>query len=274
MQEEPTVMEFAYSEILPPKQKIVYHKSYRKLMPQNSRTILSTLLLSILLPDLVIFLFFPQITQTMAAVSRWALSQAVPAEVIQTISREYFHGRIYFLSLPGHYPSRKLAIIMAIIFMTFLFVIFYWKKVIDPKWVWVVFISFICLVSALFFTFFSVYFPYDIEIFSEMYYKTEIGVWLIIPFILSISLLPLPASFRSKTAAIYGTLLYSIAFACIRYIVFLYLLRSISYLFMPLMFFVFGPFLDFVYVVSVYSLFTSRCAEKHKSSLDIWQWSY
>ena len=57
-----------------------------------------------------------------------------------------------------------------------------------------------------------------------------------------------------------------------RYAVFLWMLDRFSVLYMAVMFFALGPFADFVYVVSIYSLYLNRLALRLKRSPETWQW--
>ena len=64
-------------------------------------------------------------------------------------------------------------------------------------------------------------------------------------------------------------------FGIIRYILFLYILQRFSVLYMALMFFVFGPFFDFLYLVGIYSIFMNKMIELYESQAgkDEWLWS-
>jgi hypothetical protein len=69
-------------------------------------------------------------------------------------------------------------------------------------------------------------------------------------------------------------MLYSIIFGSLRYIVYIFILREFSYLFMAIIFFMFGPFFDFVYIVSFYSVFVSNLAVKIQGDESKWGWLY
>ncbi len=108
-----------------------------------------------------------------------------------------------------------------------------------------------------------------------MYFKTIIGIWIIIPNILALALIPLPSKLLEKFLIIGSTLIYSMFFALVRYVAFIYLLKNFSYIFMALAFFLFGPFLDFVYIVSIYSLYLNHVGKiKKRKELEIWNWSF
>ncbi len=257
-----------------PKNQIYYHRSYRKLGQESFGKVLLSIFLQIVLVDFFIIFYYPEITRAICNVTKAVLSTSISGELIEIVPKFYLYDNVYAVTLPGRYPSMKLAIIVAIISLTFFFATLSLKRVIEPKYVWLMFISFINLVAAVFFIFFAGYFPYDLEIFSEMYIKTEVGIWVIIPFILTIALLPFPIKMFKKFMVIVMTLGYSIVFAAVRYIVFLYMLRHTSYLFMSLMFFMLGPFLDFIYIVGSYSLCLSASGKQTQRKMERWNWLF
>ena len=148
------------------------------------------------------------------------------------------------------------------------------KKIPKPIGFWIIFISLINLISSLFFLFFADKFPYSLTIFSELYIKTEIAMWLLIPALLTLALVPLPSNILAKFTVITITLAYSIIFGCVRYTVFLYVLRQFSYLFMAMLFFIFGPLMDSIYIVAIYSFYVSILAKKIKGDVKVWKWLY
>jgi len=266
-------------EILDPgsaieKNQIYYHRSYRKLKQHSLLNIAVQVLVQIVLIDFFIFYYYPQITEAISKVTKAVLATAISQELIEIVPSLYIYDNVHVVTLPGRYPSLKLSIIVAVLSLTFFFLSISLKRVIEPKFVWLIFISFINLTASLFFIFYSGYFPYDMEVFSEMYIKTEVGIWIIIPFILTIALLPFPIKMIKKVGVIILTILYSMVFALVRYIVFLYLLRTTTYLFMALMFFMLGPFLDFIYIVGSYSLCLSTAGKQTQKKMELWNWLF
>lgn len=257
------------------KKKIFYHRSYRKLNYTGKSSFFLQYFFLALIPDLMIISFFSDISKFICDISKFVLSSSIPEYVIKVVEKPFLFQNTYILVLPGSYPTLRLSLIVAIVSFSILFFAVMSRNTITPNFVWFVYISFINLVSALFFIFFIEYFPYDLEIFSEMYFKTIIGMWIIIPNILSLAIIPLPARIIEKFALIGSTLLYSMLFALVRYVAFLYLLRSFSYIFMALVFFMFGPFLDFLYIVGIYSLYLDHVGKiNKKKELEVWNWSF
>ena len=69
-------------------------------------------------------------------------------------------------------------------------------------------------------------------------------------------------------------MLYSFLFGFIRYVLFLWVLYRFSVLYMPLMFFALGPFFDFLYFVSIYSISTNGMIRIYESKMKgEWLWA-
>ena len=136
------------------------------------------------------------------------------------------------------------------------------------------FLAVINLVSSVFFLLSPQAFPYTSTEFSELYIKAQLSMWLFIPFILSMAFLPLPAPMSHKLLLMIFTIVYSALFGTLRYIIFMYIISRFSVIYMALLFFAFGPLIDFVYIVGIYSFYSSRLAKNLKSSASVWKWSY
>jgi hypothetical protein len=110
--------------------------------------------------------------------------------------------------------------------------------------------------------------------FSELYITTEVGMWFFVPVIMGIALLPIPAGIFSKFVILFLTLLYSMIFGIVRYIVFLFIIAKLSYLFMPVLYFSLGPLVDFIYIVGIYSFYVSKVAENIAQDCKVWKWVF
>jgi len=140
--------------------------------------------------------------------------------------------------------------------------------------IYFLYLAAINLVSSLFFVLSIAEFPYSALIFSELYVKSEISIWLFIPFILGLAILLLPASIFPKMMLIILTLLYSIIVGTLRYILFLYIISKFSILYMALLYFAFGPLIDFIYIVGIFAYYNARLAKSLQASNTAWKWSY
>ncbi|MCF7815076.1 MAG: hypothetical protein K9N09_11415 [Candidatus Cloacimonetes bacterium] len=183
-------------------------------------------------------------------------------------------GDVFLLDIYGSYPTQTFAVYSALISLLVIVVTPLVRFLTQPMVIWLVLVSFIHFVSSVFFIFWANYFPYSMVIYLDLYMKTLICIWLIIPYILVIGFIPLPTNFIQKLGVILLSVGYSIIFGLLRYITFIYFLREFSYLFMAIIFFMFGPFFDFVYVVSFYSVFVSKIAVKLKGDDTKWGWLY
>jgi hypothetical protein len=99
-------------------------------------------------------------------------------------------------------------------------------------------------------------------------------MWLFLPLILSMAILLFPTRIFPKLALILVTLVYSIIFGTLRYIIFLFILSKFSIIYMALLFFCFGPLIDFVYIVGIYSYYGSRHAINLRKNRTVWKWSF
>lgn len=254
------------------KEIIHYHRSYRKLANKNKLYILLEFLILACLFDILILFFYPQITYFANYFARLALVSFFGD--MEIVTRPYLFKDFFMISLAGKYPAFSLARITALTSLLTILLLPWIRKIPKPISFWIILVSFINLISSLFFIFFADKFPYSLDIFSELYIGTEIGMWLLIPIILTMAFIPLPSSIITKALVVIFTLAYSIIFGCVRYVIFLYVLKEFSYLFMAMLFFVFGPLMDSVYIVGIYSFYVSTLAKKVKGDLKVWKWLY
>ncbi len=255
-----------------PKSIIYYHRAYRKIT--GSGWIFLLELITITLPlSLAILLFYPVITKQMSLITQVILSSYYPTNTIKIIEKSFLLGNVSIVSIAGGYPKALTSLINFIVSMGLIILLPRVKKAKNIA-IFVVFLAVVNLVSALYFTLSPFEFPYTGTEFSEHYVKSEISMWLFIPFILSIAFLPLPASFLPKMVLIVLTLIYSVVFGTLRYAIFLFIISKFSVIYMALLFFAFGPLSDFVYIVSIYCFYTSKLAYKLKGSESTWKWVY
>jgi hypothetical protein len=134
---------------------------------------------------------------------------------------------------------------------------------------WIATIAILTFVSSAFFAIIPAKFPYTIGNFTEFYLHAEIFIWVTIPIFLSLCLAPVPTSMVSKTLLIAFTIAYSIVLGICRYALFIYVLIHIHFLFMPVLFFIFGPLLDIYAIISLYALYVSAYSKKIKEGFSI-----
>jgi hypothetical protein len=251
---------------------IYYHRAYRKITGSGRWFMMELMAVSLPLSLLILFAY-PLITSQMSHIAQWVLSSYYPSETISVTEKAFLSGDVSFISKQGAYPSTVTAVINMAVSMGLIIFLPHVKRNKNIA-IYLVFLAAINLVSATYFTFVPNDFPYTLTDFSELYIKSEIGMWLFIPFILGMAFLPLPAPFFPKLILIGFTLFYSLIFGTLRYIIFIFIISKFSFIYMALLFFAFGPLIDFVYIVGIYSYYNSRLAQTLKGSESVWKWSY
>ena len=254
------------------KSQIYYHRAHRKIS-FSWKTLFVEFFLFIPFCWLLILYAYPSITRLASQfLIKWSAPNH-PASTSSFTENAFMFGNITTPQMTGRYPSPQLT--FAVFIVSVLMILIASRvRIPKPVAIWVIFISLINLASVLFFTFFPAHFPYTIQHFSELFIRTEISIWLFVPVIMEASLLPLPSSKMTKFLAILFSLLYAVAFGVVRYILFVQILVKFSYIFMAVLFFCFGPFIDFIVVVGVYSFYVSLISQKINQDLRVWNWSY
>ncbi len=255
-----------------PKSLIYYHRAYRKITGSSWLFLIELTLFTLPLSLLILFTY-PYITEQMSRVTHAVLSSYFQPGAVAMTGHSFILGDVFLVNLAGTLPSSLVTFINLIISL-FLIILLPFVKGWRNIAIYIVFLAIINLISALFFTLAPFEFPYTGAEFSELYVKTEVSMWLFIPLILGMAFLPLPASVFPKFLLIVFALVYSIIFGTLRYIIFLFVISKYSVIYMALLFFAFGPLIDFVYIVGIYCFYTSRLAKKLKGSEHIWKWLY
>lgn len=254
------------------KATMLYHRSYRKF--SGSAMVFLPQFLFISLPiSLITILFYPEITQKICQITMVILSPFFSQDSLMIFDMPFIKiiGSIFFLSVPGHFPTFMLSLINAVISLLLLIFLPRVERA-KPLMIFLIVVAFIHLLSSLYFLIFPSLFPYEASDYSNLYMLQEVAIWFFIPIIMGLAILPLPSSLVSKIFVMVGTYIYSVIFGLIRYCVFLFILAKISMLYMALLFFILGPLIDFIYIVGIYSLYTNRLANKLKGDFAIWKW--
>ena len=258
------------------KKKIYYARTYRRIKIDMKMSILFTCLLMI--PSLIVFILnIDTITQKLAQITTWVLSQVFPKESITVMNSEYsIFGTMQYVELPTTYPEfSTVCINLAICFGIYL-IMELLKKTGKPIGIFLLYTVLVHVVNCVFFVFGGKEFPYTIGEYSDLYIKQQIGIW--ITFIVLASLV---VGFMGRKAYGYklltfmGIMLYSMIFGAVRYIVFLFLLPEFSVLYMALLFFVIGPMFDFSYFVAIYAIFINKIIKEYDfgKRKGEWKWS-
>ena len=261
-------------EIKSAKKTIYYHRAYKKFKgtPTASRWTFFALWIFF---DLAVLIGHAPILDSFILASGKLLQWLnCPFEVNLWQSRMVIIDYIPHLTMPIRFPGPGLALINFIVCVGIVIFLPRIKKMPRPIMVWSGFVAVINAIAAAYFILWPYLFPYDVAQFSLLYLGTELGIWLMIPIILAAAVAPLPAPIMEKAAVILLTLIYSVVFGIVRYVVFLFLLYKASVLYMAVMFFSFGPLFDFVYIVGFYAYYGKIISLRLKNDEEAWQWLY
>ena len=257
------------------KSKIFYAHTYRHLKINYKEMILYYLLCA--LPLIIIYLFsYHKITYN---ISKWTfniLSLFVSKSEIGISSGEFLphFGNVYFLTLPSKMPSFTLIIVNMVVTILLFILCSYVKDNAKPIAIYLAVALFIHWISCIFFLFMQEAFPYTLSQYSELYMKQQVGIWLAFLTIATLVSGAISHSGVSKYIFLLAIISYSFVFGCLRYVIFLLLLLKASSLYMTVIFFTFGPFFDFLYLVCIYSIYMNRLTLKFddkKRGIE-WHW--
>lgn len=258
------------------KSAIFYARTYRHLKPNYKMITLYYLLCA--LPCLSIYLFmYSKITYV---ISKWVvniLSIFVSGVELGISSGEFlpYFGGVYFVTAPSKMPSFTLILVNLILILLFLLICYNLKDSAKPIAIYCTIGLLIHLISCIFFLFMREYFPYTLSQYSELCMKQQVGIWLSFLAIACLVSGSISHSGASKFIMLFAVVGYSFIFGCLRYVVFLVLLLKASSLYMPTLFFSFGPFFDFLYLVCIYSIYMNKLTLKFddKNRGSEWHWA-
>jgi hypothetical protein len=260
------------------KKKIHLSRTYRRL--KVDRVSQNLYLFLWVVPFLIIFLYtYSIITFFLTDLAYFSL---LPYQSMDEMGKVYsdflpYFGGVYHLTVPDVVAPNNRFIAANMIFSLIIFLVCVsGRRSGHPFGIFVSMAVFIHMVSCIYFVFAPDYFPYTNSDYSELYIKQQVGIWLSF---LSISgfitaFLGIGSIFR-RIQTFIAIMLYSFSFGIIRYIVFLFILSKVSVLYMALMFFSFGPFFDFLYLVYIYGLYVEKVISVSESQegKGVWEWS-
>ena len=112
--------------------------------------------------------------------------------------------------------------------------------------------------------------PYDSEGFCAIWYRGEMYLWLLLPWIFAVGFFLLAVPRRMKLAWLALLLFYSFFWSGIRLATALATFYYLGALWLPLFYFVFGFLADFLYIVAIYSLAMDRAASFLDRQAEAW----
>lgn len=258
------------------KKKIFYSRQYRR-FKFNKVNILLYLLLFVTPILILLIKSIPNISSLMSFLGVKVLGRYFPGIPMQIVdSRIAIIGIVEYIDLPTVYPKIAFTFLNFIVVILLLTFVSTGKRKGNIVSIFFTIALSTHLINCIYFIFASNYFPYSAFQYSDLYIKQQVGIWVIFAILTGLitGFLGRKGLFY-KIAMFIGTILYSLVFGIIRYILFLYILQRFSVLYMALMFFVFGPFFDFLYLVGIYSIFMNKMIELYESQAgkDEWLWS-
>lgn len=258
------------------KSKIFYARTYRHLNP-NYKEMTVYYLLFISPCFLILLLTYSKITKI---TSNWCfniLSTFFLKEELGIASQEFlpYFGKVFFVTGPNKAPSLTMIIINIIVVILLLFVCNKATDKAKPIATYATIGLLIHFIACIFFLVMPESFPYTITHFSDLYMKQQVGIWLSFFVIASLVSGGISYSGISKFYMLFAVMGYSFVFGFLRYVVYLVLLLKASTLYMAILFFTFGPFFDFLYLICIYSIHMNFLTKKFddKNGGVEWQWA-
>ncbi len=231
------------------------HRSYRRVPFSFVRMMLVSSLIAIFFVAATVA-FYPYAIAVMKNLSYDVLTY--DAIGLQNLFRpeplrwELFVGSV--VPFNGPESSFTLYCLLFALFSTVLCYLFIAK---GGLYLWYFTASLLLLLSAGLYYFIPGSIPYTFKEFCDLYFESAWLVWIATPFFISFSLIPVPCNALPKFSVVLTAQLYSISIGIVRFGLFSIILVKGSFLFMPVLYFLFGPLLDIYIVVALLGLFTS-----------------
>ncbi len=113
---------------------------------------------------------------------------------------------------------------------------------------------------------------YDTEAFSRLYLRTVVIVWTMLPLFMGMLSVLLPFSPIEQAGFVACALIYNFVFSALRYAFFVWAISRFGIVVMPDLYLFFGPFMDFVYSVGIFTLFLGRLRRRLDRHGERWVW--
>jgi hypothetical protein len=242
----------AYLKIFEVEKPVIRYARFGRVLRFNKYLFMLQLILLLVVFEFLVIFFLEDYFRVLSDITRRILEDSY------TGSYKFLSFKLEYSIPQGRLPTLQESFIYLLVSsLSLLFLLSKFNRL--PKYIsaWLTYIAFVYSASSFYFVFFSNSFPYTERDFAVLYVLQQTGVFLSIPILLAFSLSLFTFSWLNlllNAITIAFSLMYSSVFGGLRYIVFAYTLKNLSYIHMPAMFFLFGPLLDFIYTVSLYSL--------------------
>lgn len=257
------------------KRRMYYSRTYRHLRPNYLR--MGLFFLFFMIPALVLFILsYSDLSRAIVFFTRDLASSYIESDMMSISSAPFlpFVGDIYYIAVEGPLPSINLSLWhLFVTLLTMIVVRVTLKNHIHIRIYLLVTLT-IHLSSAVFMYFGADAFPYSLTDYSELYMKQQIGIWLSIFSIVALLSGVINYSGFSKFVFVLSATIYSFIFGVIRYSAFLGVMHNFSIIYMTSFFFSFGPFVDFLYLVWMYSLFMRFITARFSNEKGVVEWHW
>ena len=205
------------------------------------------------------------------------LRGALPGRIFQVAGTSFWTGKtVCYVKMTEEMPMPlHLDMQILIAALIFLFTVT-GKRAGRPFFLFLAFEDLGFMINGVFFRFWASDFPYSVNDFSELYIRQQ--MWILIAFIVLFGIGTSCLGNRKYGFRLFVTLLfalYTVLFAFVRYVVFLYVLSKHSMLYMFTMYFTFGPLFDCLNMVTCYGLMMNGIIKSLSGdeSGKVWLWS-
>jgi hypothetical protein len=247
----------------------IHYARYGRALNFKKINFILQFVLSILVFETILFKYINSITYYIAIFASYFIKQP------HLDSEKFLNFHIFYTYSVSQIPKTNFCIILIIISIILILFLYKQKFIIKLFSMWLILFFMLILLSSIYFLLFGKYFPYAIKDFSILYIKLQIGIFVMIPIIIGLPLALFSFNYKIimlNIVTMIIALIYSILFGSIRYALFLFILSKYSVLWMSSMFFLFGPLMDFTYIVAIFSLYVSLVSKAYNKSLSIWRW--
>ena len=255
------------------KDRIFLHRAYKRLPGVTWRQMAGMVVIVGLFKAGLVLWHEPLTSGFVAAVAAVLTRCGVPSATFVAPFLPHLVETMPVLTTAYSFPGKEFSLICLLLATLALVVVPSLRRLPRALVIYTCFFAMLTVVSGAFFILVPELFPYDMSEFSRLYMGTELGIWFMLPLVMGLALGPVPAPLAEKALVILVNLAYSLVFGAVRFATFVIVLREALVFFMAGLFFALGPFVDFVYVVAIYSLYLNHVSLRMRGSERTWQWS-
>jgi len=253
------------------KPHVLPHRAHRKLVAKSKTAAILEFLLILVMFEAPLILFGSRLTFLMSS----NVQNVLPEFTYANSNVVTFNGilkNMYVFDSAAKYPSVSFSLSVASV--SILLIVLAFLVASYPARFWIIYLSLLTFFSSVFFAVMPDRFPYSLKMLLELYLNIQVSVWIFIPVLLVGAFVTVPLGLASKILAITITELYSFLFGFVRYFAFIYVMSKFSYIFALPGYFAFIFVLDFLYIVSAYSLFMVIASGKLSKKKEKWKWAF